>query len=334
MAHRLLSHAGDMARDQQIDPVSDSPPTSNLYDQALARLRRSGAVAGRAALAGGVFLQLPTMAACVEDPSFTQAEQESWAQYEGQRNTDLVSFTGGYWSECKQPNTRFGCGSYDLYVKVRVRPVAGADLSWKRVGVVYKTPYDTTERTALGHYFTTWSNGDEEWHVPVNVPSWSNLIVFDAWYQDGAGGTWYDDNQGELHVVNAGPAYNVVRVEPWLTTLTVDDYGVRGRISIQVADLDYDKRVKLVATKDDWNTVIELGTGVAGELNKFHWVEDFPWSNSHERWAIDLDLPGATDELQYAIVYEHGVVNGARTYAFWDNNFGTNYRAYPTPDVD
>lgn len=291
-----------------------------LFESAMARL-----------VAGGALLQLPATIGCVDDPDLADAEQTDWAQYEGQRNTDMVSYTGGYWSECKFPNTRFGCGSIQINVKVRVRPVAGANLDWKRIGVVYKTPYDTTERTAIGTYATTWGNGDEEWHVPVTVPTWQTTILFNTWYQDGAGHTYYDDNNGELHVINDGPAYQVIRVEPWTSTVTVDEQGVRGSLSVQVADLDWDKEIEIVATKDGWNSVIELGTGAAGETNRWYWAEDFEWQPGRERWQIDLDLPGGTDRFEYAIVYRHGVVNDARVYEFWDNNWGANYVVEPAP---
>ena len=308
------------------DPAS--PSNSDLLTSAMARLRRTGSSLGGAALAGTVILQLPTLAGCVDAPELGAEEQHDWAQYEGQRNTTMVSYTGASWSSCRFPNTRFGCGSYEIFIKLRVRPVAGADLNWKRVGVVYKTLDDSTERTAIGSYVGTSGNGDEEWHVPVLVSSSQRTLVFDAWYQDGAGHTYVDDNQGELHVVNDGPAEQVVRVEPWRNTVTVGPEGVRGQISVQVADLDYDKQLAIVATKDGWNTVIEIPIGAAGEKNKLYWVEDYPWSG-RERWVADLDLPGATGELQYAVVYKHGVVNNAKVYAFWDNNGGGNYRVYP-----
>jgi hypothetical protein len=55
-------------------------------------------------------------------------------------------------------------------------------------------------------------------------------------------------------------------------------------------------------------------------------VQDFPGSDGRERWEIDLDLPadGAT-RFEYAVVYRHGIVNGAKTYEWWDNNGGANY---------
>ncbi len=300
------------------------PPT--LLQAALRRLRRGTATAGGAAIAGGALLQLPLTAACVEDPTLSATEQADWAQWEGQRNTAMVSFTGDAWVECRQPNTRFGCGSLDFFIKVRVKPVVGADLAWKRIGVVYKTPADLTERTAIGYYATTWSNGDEEWHVPINVPTWQSTVLFDAWYQDGGGHTYFDDNQGELHVVNNGPSYNVVRVEPWTSTVTVGDDGVRGTLSLQLTDLDYDKQVELWGTTDGWQTVHQLGVGTSSDVNKWYWVEDFPWAAGRERWQIDLDLPGSADAFEYAVVYRHGVVNDARSYEFWDNNGGGNYR--------
>lgn len=320
--------------DPSAPPAPTAPPAAAaLFASAFERLRARGASLGGAAIAGTVLLQLPAQLACVDAPELATGEQHDWAQYEGQRNTSMVAYTGAWWSVCTQPNTRFGCGSYEVLVKLRVRPVVGASLDWKRVGVVYRTPDDTTERTALGRYASTQGDGYEEWHVAMTVPSSQRTVLFDAWYQDGAGHTYVDDNQGELHVVNDGPAYNVVRVEPWLNTVTVDPTGVRGQISIQVADLDYDKQVALIATKDGWHTVTELGMGAAGQANRWYWVEDFPWSAGRERWQIDVDLPGGAARFEYAVVYRHGVVNGARTYEFWDNNFGANYAVDAAPPV-
>lgn len=292
---------------------------------ALRRMRRQagGLLMSAPALAGAVALGGPQLG-CDATPAIGEDEAADWAQYEGQRNTDMVSYLGTFWSECKQPNTRFGCGSVELVLKVRVRPVQGASIDWKRVGVVSRSPFDGVERTASGRYFTTWSSGDEEWHVPVTVPTWQRTILFDVWYQDGAGHTWFDDNSGELHVANDGPDYNVMRVESWKNTLALDESGLKGSVSLQLIDLDYDKEIMLVGTTDGWQTVIELGMGAPNSVNRWYWAEDYAWSAS-ERWQIDIDIPGDFQRFEYAVVYRHGVTGGARTYSFWDNNFNQNY---------
>ena len=298
--------------------MPESPST--LFQAALARLRRRSAAVG-----SSVLLTLPA-AACIDpSPQLGSVEQYDWAQYEGQRDTRMVSYTGTWSSSCTY-NTRFGCGSVLMNVHLRVQPVAHADLAWKRVGVVYRTPDDLMDRTAIGSYAGTLANGDEEWRVSFLVPGPDSVLVFDAWYQDGTGKTWIDDNQGEFHVISAGPAYQVVRVEPWLNNIRVGADGVTGRISVQLADLDFDKQLELVATTDGWQTTLRFGMGESGDTNKLYWAEDFPWAPGRERWQIDLDLPGSADHFEYALVYRHGVVNGARTYEFWDNNGGGNYR--------
>jgi Carbohydrate/starch-binding module (family 21) len=295
---------------------------STLFDAALARLRRGVPLLGSAALTGSVMLSLPAQLGCVDAPTTGAVEAADWAQYEGHRNTTMVAFTGTWWSECSA-NTRFGCGSMAIHLTLRVKPVVGADLAWKRVGVVYHTPDDPSERTALGSYAGTNGDGSEQWLISFNTSA-TQPVLFDAWYQDGAGTTWIDDNQGELHVVNPGPAYQVLRIEPWLSTATVDDSGVHGALSLQVADLDFDKGIELVATTDGWKTILQLEMGAPGDKNKWYWSEDFPYGG-RERWKIDLDLPGKTDRFEYAVAYRHGVVNGAATYVFWDNNGGANY---------
>lgn len=297
--------------------MPESP--SKLFDAALARLRRHGAAFG-----GSVLLTLPATACIEPSPDLSAVESFDWAQYEGQRDTRMVKFTGEWTSNC-QYNTRFGCGSVLLDAHIRVRPMEQADLGWKRVGVVYRTLTDATERTAIGSFSRMLDNGDEEWRVSFLAPGSEPVVVFDAWYQDGLGKTWIDDNQGELHVINAGPAYQIVRIEPWLNSVAVGPNGVSGRLSVQLADLDYDKQLELVATKDNWQTTLRLGIGGATDKNKWYWVEDFAYSG-RERWQIDVDLAGGADHFEYALVYRHGVVNGARTYEFWDNNGGSNYR--------
>ncbi|HTM22147.1 MAG TPA: hypothetical protein VL172_16620, partial [Kofleriaceae bacterium] len=126
-----------------------------LLARALRRMQRhAGAVLlGAPALAGAVGFTGPLVAGCDAAPTVGEEENADWAQYEGQRRTDKVSYLGSFWSECRAPNTRFGCGSVDLILKVRVRPTPGASIDWKRVGVVWRSPYDPTERTGNGSYF-------------------------------------------------------------------------------------------------------------------------------------------------------------------------------------
>ena len=301
--------------------------STSLFDAALSRLRRNRLIEG-AMLGGSVLLTLPMTQACAEGPDTTsQDDQADWAQFEGKRDTTMVSFTGTWSHNCAGNNTRFGCGSVAVQLKVRVKPQQNVDLDWKKVGVVYRSPNDLTDRTAVGSYSHTYANGDEEWNVTVTTPSFKSTIIFDAWYQDGKGGTFMDDNEGEYHVVNAGPDYNIVRVEPWLNTLAVTDASIAGKILLQASDLDFDKQLELIASKDGWQTVIHMGVGNQGDKNKFYWVEDFPFADGRERWQVDVDLPaGGATRFEYAVVYRHGIVNGAKTYEFWDNNGGGNYQ--------
>lgn len=251
--------------------------------------------------------------------------QTDWAQQQGQRNTYWVNYYHeSWWSYNYSTCTSRFCPQYiDLFIKLAVRPAINADLNWKRVGVVYRAAGTNQLTTVTGNYFSTWNNGQEEWHIKVTVPSSQNIISFNAWYQDGAGNTFYDDNNGELHVATIGPG-SVAVVQMWgapYTTVAVDGTGVHGSVSARVADIDYDKQVSMVYTTDGWRTSQWLDVG-SGE-NGWHWAEDY--GADYERWAVDLNLPGDFQQIQYAIRYRHGVVNGAYTYEFWDNNNGQNY---------
>jgi hypothetical protein len=257
--------------------------------------------------------------------------QTDWAQQQGQRNTYWVNYFHESWwaynySTC---NARF-CAQYiDLFVKLAVRPAANADLAWKRVGVVYRAPGTSALTTVTGTYFSTWNNGQEEWHVKITVPSSQTVLSFNAWYQDGKGNTFYDDNSGELHVATIGPgSVAVVQLGGAPnTTVALDPTGVHGTVSARLADIDFDKQVSMVYSLDNWATShwLDIGAGA----NTWHWAEDY--GPDYERWAVDLNLPGSYQQMAYAIRYRHGVVNGAYTYEFWDNNGGQNYTVTRTP---
>lgn len=324
----------------------EDPPARSLkvtLEQVVAELARRGMVAlkhgaftGTLALAG--LATATNLAGSLLVPAQALAALNNgsdWAQNEGVRDEGKVHYYHESWSHTE--TTGQSCGSRGCYggtttttffVKLRVQPVWGADLDAKRVGVVYRD-INGTQGTALGHYFTTHGDGYEEWHVPVQLSGYHSVIAFNAWYQDGAGNpTAYDDNSGELHVATTTGALMVRQV--WgETDVMIDDAGIHGSIVLDVTDVDYDKDIRLVYTTDNWATQHELVIG-PDQLNAWHFVSDSPYGNS-ERWALELELPGSFDHIEYAIVYRHGVVNGADQYEYWDNNYGQNYWIAATP---
>ncbi len=48
----------------------------------------------------------------------SETDQADWAQFEGKRDTTMVSYTGSWSSNCTGQNTRFGCGSVAVHLKV------------------------------------------------------------------------------------------------------------------------------------------------------------------------------------------------------------------------
>jgi hypothetical protein len=253
--------------------------------------------------------------------------KSDWAQQEGERRPDLISFTGDAWSECRDHSSRAGCVGYEMFFKVMVTPVQGVEPTAKKVGIVFRSIDNSFagERTATGNFFTTAADGREEWHVPVRVFTHEDLVKFTVWYQPGNSKTYFDDNSGEGHVFANNNATQVIQTAFWENTVVVSDSKVKGTIRVRVADLDFDKVLGMHATVDGWATTIKLGMGGPGEKNKFYWVED-SFSNT-EFWQIDLDLDGVDiKELRYAVFYDHGVVGNARRYTFWDNNWGSDYR--------
>lgn len=302
------------------------------------RLARTGAIAFALTLGAA-----PLLAGCNQpfesDESAEDVDESEqaiigngasdWAQQQGQRNPVMVSYYRESWFNYTDCGNRGGCQGIDLYLKLRVKPQAGANLNDKRVGVVYRKPGTSALTTVTGNYFTTWGNGDEEWHVKVTLRSWENIVSFTAWYQDGLGHTYFDDNAGELHAISIGGSYAAIQHMWNNTNVAVTASGVQGTVSVRLADIDWDKQVAMVYTTDDWATVHWMDTG-SGD-NKWHWVEDY--GSDYERWDVSVNLPGNFTRFQYAVVYRHGTVNGASLYEFWDNNGGSNWVVERLPDA-
>src|SRR5690606_22819410 len=102
---------------------------------------------------------------------------------------------------------------------------------------------------------------------------WQNIIAFNAWYQDGASHTYFDDNGGDLHPVTIGGTAAAVQQVYNPQGIVVDDTGVHGKIALRVADLDYEKEVAMVWTTDGWATESWFTTGEGA--NAWHWAHDY-----------------------------------------------------------
>jgi len=307
-----------------------------------ANVMRKGVAASAMALAGAQGMSCAndeTGATTANDtevsaPNIPRPGNEATGQYQGERRTDMVSYKGDYWTEMSNCGTRAGCMDYDFILKVFVKPVQGANLDAKRVGVLFRVPSWQAGRAemALGQYYAT-NNDTEEWHVRIRLHPWMDspqALVFDAFYQDGVGHTYYDDNNGEFHVA-AQYANGIIRqmwcCENELTQVQVNSTGVSGQIGVVVSDLDYDKELDLLWTTDAWAHTNTAGMGGAAS-NNWQWVRDT--YSGYEVWRMYLDLPASNPQaFEYAIVYKHGVINNAKTYEFWDNNGGSNYVVFP-----
>ena len=256
-----------------------------------------------------------------------------WVHDQGTRNTAMVGYTGSWWTQNTDCGERGGCQGVDVFVKVRVQRVDGANLDNKHVGIYCAAPFcPTAGQTANGTYFGDLGNGQEEWHVPVSRRMWDvGGFTFTAWYQDGAGNTYFDDNEGEQHAVAYRGTPVMIRHDWGATSISVGDDGVKGKVSMILASLDYDKDVRMVWTTDAWATVNEFKAGDGDNLWKYK--EDA--GGGFERWEINLSIAGPVSRFEYAVLYRHGVVGAAQHYDFWDSNGGLNHvyvkGAYPMP---
>ncbi len=223
-----------------------------------------------------------------------------------------------------------------ITLKVRVKPVPGADPASKDVHFTF--------RKLAGHDFNDWDNylseevsvvaqlaaalpeGYEEWHATVEVPfvgARHPLFLLRAWYNDGAGNLYFDDNHGELHAVHCLPgAFEqpgafpdcTISRDPTGTQVTVTDAGIQGHIEALAPRLDADNTAVVKWTTDNWATVHEAPMTLAGTNGCYL-----------DRWTLDLDVPGTFTAIKYVLEYRHGVVNGATPASFWDDNGGIGY---------
>jgi hypothetical protein len=311
-------------------PTSHRGPISfaQTLERALAQLPAQRSLAAGGTLAGLLGLLPgcdPAGLPPGEVPSNTAAlrqeviafGQRDWAQNMGTHDTSMVSYYNESWYDLTNCNTRYGCLSITVFIKVKVKPVAGADLGYKKVGAVYREVGSNDPITANGYYFTTLPDGMEEWHVPIQSTTHSGTFTFDAWYEDGAGGRYYDDNNGELYALrwrNDGYDYSTLSQDFAATNAVFDATGVKGVIGFTVEDLNYDKELMFIYSTDGWMTSQTLSMGTGTDTNILHWVKNV--SRDFESWQISLDLPGAFTTFQYKLVYRHGIADGAEPIEF------------------
>jgi hypothetical protein len=247
-----------------------------------------------------------------------------WAQDKGKRSTDMVSYNQETWREDNNCSPRAGCMSADVFLKLRVKTVQNANIDKKRVGIVYHEPGRSGQTTVVGDYKGDLGGGFEEWQVRVSLKKWEHAaaFMFTAWYEDGLGNTYFDDNAGEYHASAWQGSYMVLHNTHGVGPI-LNDQGLSGTIVMEILDLDYDKEMVLVWTLDSWKTVNEFKMG-SGAVNNWHWTSNT--YNGMQLWEIALDYKGSFSKFEYAVVYKHGGKNNSKIYEFWDNNGGYNYQ--------
>lgn len=89
---------------------------------------------------------------------------------------------------------------------------------------------------------------------------------------------------------------------------------------INVKNLAYGKRVKVVYSTDNWQTVKEIDARFEKNYSYGYTNVVSPNENGIENWTFRVSIPERINSVEFAVVYQ---VEGAE---FWDNNFGQNYR--------
>lgn len=141
----------------------------------------------------------------------------TWVHREGERNREMVFYdpTSYFGIHCtSRADEAYHDSVYEgsAIWKIRIRPVAWANLETKRVGLIEFYPGwpPGTERedTHLASFYAVRDDGTEEWQVSRRWKTSGGdttprqASTFLVWYQDGAGHTYYDDNDGALYTVD------------------------------------------------------------------------------------------------------------------------------------
>lgn len=223
-----------------------------------------------------------------------------------------------------------------ITLKARVKPVPAADPASKDVRFTFRKlapsnfgvpeNYLSAEVSFVAQLAGALPDGYEEWHGTIELPFISDrhpLLLLRAWYNDGAGALYFDDNHGELHAVHCLPggfdspgahADCTISRDPTKTQVTITDAGISGHIEARAPHLDADNTAVVKWTTDNWTTVHEVPMAWAGTDGCYV-----------GRWVADLDVPGNFVALKYVLEYKHGVVGGATPTVFWDDNGGVGY---------
>lgn len=334
-APRPEAHAENAAPRTATAPSPVSRTFAQTLEESLGQALLRSPSARTAVAAGGTLAGLLGLAGC--DPAAPEAArpedtaatrqtiiaygQKDWAQNLGTRDTARVRYYDEFWRDYSDCSGRYGCMSVTVFVKLLVRPEWGADLSKKKVGAVFREVGKNDPITTTGTYFATRPDGTEEWHVPIKSTRHEGAFTFTAWYEDGKGGRFYDDNNGELYALawnDAWKDYSTLRQDYPETTashLTAGmNPGAFGTLAFIVEALDYDKDVSLQYSTDNWATSVTLPMGTLGDKNKVFWNKNL--GADYEQWKVELEVPGTFTDFQFKLVYRHGVVAGARTSEF------------------
>ena len=195
-----------------------------------------------------------------------------------------------------------GSGSTNIYIKV-----ANWD-SNKKVNVHYENKYSNTWLDEPASYVTTLADGSEIWRasVVITASTVSNFAINTV--QNGQ--TYWDNNNGNNYSAESA---GIAPVKAVRTISSYDSISGNFKIAARVQNYDYNKKVTVRYTTDNWATFKDAALSFDNSKN---------YNDGTELWSTDIQVPASNSSpanIQYAIKYE---VNG-QTY--WDNNFGQNY---------
>lgn len=254
-----------------------------------------------------------------------EPEPRDWAQRTGRRDSDRITYRG---QVIRSPETA-------PRLDIEIQPIAGVAIEARQAGIVYRHPDSDDEPVVrTGSFSSATADGHEVWSLSFNWSDLSRPALFTAWYLDGQGNIFYDDNMGQLHVVTAmplnhwrangtrsdydclrrrRPALNLLIPETLSPAANADrfaDGGFRGTFEISAPDLGFESEVVLIWSADGGGTTTASPMHCLGQI-----------APDRQRWGLDLEVPHATG-LDFQVLYRHGIADGARPYALRMGPFG------------
>jgi hypothetical protein len=212
-------------------------------------------------------------------------------------------------------HTKYGMSQYDRSFEIRVK-----NLSYeKEVGVRHQLTNGTWTNIPAS-YFTSTADGYEIWKTANSSYYGSQMGSEYVVYATQNGQTSWDNNGGQNYSLLNGDGVQLGSGVGVLQS-SFSYYSGRAYFYLDVANIAYNKEVKIVYTTDNWNSSdVVYAYYNSGYAYGYAYVQS-PNQAGFERWSASVAVSDANN-FQYFIEYN------ANGQVYYDNNYGANYKLY------